>query len=142
MKSLNENKPKSRKWSVSPKSKARTKNTDRSRRASGKRGNVVELRRRMQMTQAEFARLLPVSIRSLATLESGIPPAEAVNRRLIELKRLHNGLSEVIKPDSIGHWLKAPNDAFGGLKPIEVIERGESDRIWAMIYFLRSGVSS
>ena len=32
-----------------------------------------------------------------------------------------------------------PNDAFNGLKPIEVIERGEVDKIWEMIYRLRSG---
>jgi hypothetical protein len=31
---------------------------------------------------------------------------------------------------------------LGGLKPIEVIERGEVDRIWQMIFFLRSGVAS
>jgi hypothetical protein len=28
------------------------------------------------------------------------------------------------------------------LKPLEVIDRGEGDRIWSMIYFLRSGVPS
>jgi hypothetical protein len=32
-----------------------------------------------------------------------------------------------------------PNEAFGGLKPLEVIERGEIDRIWQMIHLLRSG---
>jgi hypothetical protein len=31
---------------------------------------------------------------------------------------------------------------FDGLKPIEVIERGEVDRIWQMIVYLRSGVAS
>ena len=36
-------------------------------------------------------------------------------------------------------WLKQANDAFDGLKPIEVIERGEIDRIWSMIFQLRSG---
>ena len=30
--------------------------------------------------------------------------------------------------------------AFAGLKPVEVIERGESDRLWEMVYYLRSGV--
>jgi hypothetical protein len=39
----------------------------------------------------------------------------------------------------IAEWLQAPNDAFGGLKPIEVVERGEIDRIWRMIYVLESG---
>jgi DNA-binding transcriptional regulator YiaG len=104
--------------------------------------SASQLRSRLVLTQAEFARLLPVSVRSLATIESGTPPTEPVVRRLIELKRLTNALSEVIKKESLGMWLKAPNQAFDGLKPVEVIERGESDRLWEMIYFLRSGVPS
>jgi DNA-binding transcriptional regulator YiaG len=101
---------------------------------------VVDLRKRLQLNQAVFARLLPVSVRSLATLESGAAPSEVVARRLNELRRLANALTEVIKPESLGKWLQAPNAAFDGLKPLEVIDRGESDRIWSMIYFLRSGV--
>lgn len=105
-------------------------------------GMVLDLRNRLQLNQTVFARLLPVSVRSLATLESGVPPTEVIARRLIELRRLINALSEVIKKDSLGAWLQTPNDAFDGLKPLEVIDRGESDRIWSMIYFLRSGVPS
>ena len=47
-----------------------------------------------------------------------------------------------VREESIGKWLKAPNPAFEGLKPLEVIDRGESDRLWEMVYFLRSGVAS
>ena len=107
-----------------------------------KAGMVVGLRKRLQLNQAIFARLLPVSVRSLATLESGSPPTDVVARRLIELRRLTNALTEVMKKESLGKWLQTPNEAFDGLKPIEVIERGESDRIWSTIYFLRSGVPS
>ena len=49
---------------------------------------------------------------------------------------------EVIRNDAIGPWLEQPNEAFDGLKPLEVIERGEVDRLWAMIFYLRSGVAS
>ena len=107
-----------------------------------KTGMVLDLRHQLQLTQAVFARLLPVSVRSLAKLESGTPPTEAVARKLVELNRLTNALSEVIKKDALGPWLQTPNEAFDGLKPLEVIDRGESDRIWSMIYFLRSGVPS
>jgi hypothetical protein len=31
--------------------------------------------------------------------------------------------------------------AFGELKPLEVIERGEIDRLWNMIFYLESGVA-
>jgi hypothetical protein len=35
-----------------------------------------------------------------------------------------------------------PNEALGGLKPLEVIERGEIDRLWDMIFCLESGVAN
>ncbi|TVS09269.1 MAG: DUF2384 domain-containing protein [Planctomycetaceae bacterium] len=49
-------------------------------------------------------------------------------------------LREVVDPDSLGGWFQTPNNAFDGLKPIEVIERGEIDRLWEMVYRLRSGM--
>lgn len=101
-----------------------------------------KLREKLGLTQPEFAGLLPVSVRTLATLEKGTPPTDPVARRLTELERLTNALGEVIRDSVIGEWLKTPNPAFGGLKPLEVIDRGQSDRLWEMIYFLRSGVAS
>lgn len=76
------------------------------------------------------------------TLESGTAPTESVARRLVELDRLTGALTEVIRAESLGRWLRAANPAFDGLKPAEVIERGEADRLWEMAYFLRSGVAS
>jgi|SRR5579863_1777999 len=112
-------------------------------RARPAKGDLVgDLRHRLQLSQAVFARLLPVSVRSLASLEGGSAPTDGVARRLIELRRLTNALTEVMKKESLGKWLETPNEAFDELKPLEVIERGESDRIWSMVYFLRSGVPS
>ena len=55
---------------------------------------------------------------------------------------LTNALAEVMKEESLGKWLQTPNPAFDGLKPLEVIDRGQTERLWSMIYFLRSGVPS
>lgn len=103
-------------------------------------GKIPMLRIRLGLSQPVFARLLPASTRSIASLEAGAAPSEAIVRRLTELDRLTAALSEVVKKETLGSWLQTPNSAFDNLKPIEVIERGESDRIWSMIYFLRSGV--
>lgn len=62
-----------------------------------------------------------------------------VARRLVEHKRLIIALAEAMKRESIGLWLQYPNQSFEGLKPLEVIDQGEIDHIWAMIYYLRSG---
>lgn len=56
-----------------------------------------------------------------------------------EVQRLCDALKKVIDPRAIGPWMQEPNRAFGGLKPLEVIERGEIDRLWRMIYQLESG---
>lgn len=103
--------------------------------------SALKLRSRLGMNRETFARLVPISVRNLANIESGNEPTENVLRRLKELRRVVNALSEVMQKDAIGPWVNQPNDAFDGLKPIEVIERGEVDRIWQVIFFLRSGVA-
>jgi DNA-binding transcriptional regulator YiaG len=112
------------------------------KKAVAKPAVAGKLREKLGLTQPEFAGLLPVSVRTLATLEKGTSPTGPIARRLSELERLTKALSEVIRESAIGEWLKTPNPAFGGLKPLEVIDRGEGDRLWEMIYFLRSGVAS
>lgn len=107
---------------------------------AGITSSAAKLREKIGLKQPDFARLLGVSVRSLAKLESGQPPASSMTRRLNETQRLISALMESIKEKSLGKWLVTPNQAFDNLKPLEVIERGEPDRIWAMVYFLRSGV--
>ena len=63
-------------------------------------------------------------------------------RRIKQLERFRARLAEVVAADAIPAWLDTPNEAFGGLKPLEVIERGEIDRLWNMIFYLESGVPS
>ena len=66
---------------------------------------------------------------------------EEVLRRMRETERFQTRLAELVKADAIPAWLDAPNPAFDGLKPLEVIERGEIDRLWNMIFYLESGVA-
>jgi DNA-binding transcriptional regulator YiaG len=101
---------------------------------------LLGLRSRLKLSREVFARLVPMSTRSLASIEAGKTPAAGVQRKLLEVQRVVEALSEVIAADAIGPWMLAPNDAFDGLKPLEVIERGEVDRLWRMIFLLRSGV--
>ena len=42
-------------------------------------------------------------------------------------------------PKQVAEWLQEPNLAFDGSTPLQVIERGETDRLWKMIYLLESG---
>jgi len=101
--------------------------------------NVRRLRERFGCSQRVFARLVGVSERSLISFEKRDAYNEAARRQVQSLERLQQALARVIRPEAIGDWFQRPNDAFGGLKPLEVVERGEIDRIWAMIYELESG---
>jgi hypothetical protein len=57
------------------------------------------------------------------------------------MSRLFKALAEVVPASQIGPWLDIPNPAFEGSTPLQVVERGESDRLWRMICELRMGNS-
>jgi len=100
-----------------------------------------KVRQKWGVSQKMMSRLLCTSVRQISSIEtSGKPPGHRTQKSLKEIDRLREGLEEVMKPDYIAEWLEIPNEGFAGLKPIEVIERGEIDRLWQMIFFLRSGV--
>lgn len=113
-------------------------NVARPETAAG-RVRVGELRQVFGLNRKLFSRLTGYSERAIAKWESGQELSEASRQRMVELQRLQRDLARVMKADFIGEWLRAPNEAFEGLKPIEVVERGEVDRIWRMIYELESG---
>lgn len=100
----------------------------------------LELRNTLGLSRDVFGRLVAVSVRTIADVESNQKKVDKLQRPYIEVKRLCDTLSEVVDPRCLGEWFKTPNDAFDEFKPIEVIERGEIDRLWEMVYRLRSGM--
>jgi len=91
------------------------------------------------VTQHAFTRLTSFSPRAVAHWASGRTPSGSAQKRLTELTRLFDALSDVVEAKAIGEWLKRPNPAFDGSTPLQVIERGETDRIWRMIWELQTG---
>jgi DNA-binding transcriptional regulator YiaG len=111
-------------------------------KAKGSTGknNVASLRMALQMPRNKFARLMGRTERAVIDWESGkATPQGLSQQRLRELERLIEALRGLFKADGLGAWFDSPNPAFGGLKPIEVIERGEGDRLWRMIFELKAG---
>lgn len=102
--------------------------------------DVMAIRQGYGMSRVAFARLTGFSERALANWEANKQvPDVPTTRRLRELERLRKALCTVITAEGLAAWLDGPNQAFGGLKPLEVIERGETDRLWRMIFELDSG---
>jgi transcriptional regulator with XRE-family HTH domain len=88
-----------------------------------------------------LARALGVSRRSISGWLSGREP-ERINRvRITEFERLVAELRTVVKPEQLKTWWNRPVANFGGSTPLQVLERGETDRIWRMIWEIREGNS-
>ncbi len=96
--------------------------------------SVASLRNSLGLTRKLFSRLTGYSERAIAEWESGKEQSDSSRQRLTEIHRLQQALAEVMPQEEIGTWLLWPNDVLGGFKPLEVIERGEIDRIWKLFF--------
>jgi transcriptional regulator with XRE-family HTH domain len=101
---------------------------------------VSEVRSELGVTREFFARMTGFSVRAISGWESGRPLSEAAMRRVKEMKRLRAALAEGIRPEFIPQWLETPSEGLGGLKPVEVLERGEIDRLWRTVFLIGSGM--
>jgi hypothetical protein len=101
---------------------------------------LAETSRCVSVSRKVFSRLTGFSERATATWEAGGKPDEPGLRCIREMQRFEAKLAEVVRPEEVPHWLDTPNDGFGGLKPLEAIERGEIDGLWNMVYYFESGV--
>ncbi|WP_221031660.1 hypothetical protein [Actomonas aquatica] len=100
---------------------------------------VKEFCQRFQMVRPDLTRLTGFSLRSVDKWAAGEEPGNPAKKQLKELVRLFDALAELMESKDVGPWLKAPNPAFAQSTPLQIIERGEIDRIWRMIYQLETG---
>lgn len=100
---------------------------------------LQEMAEKFGLRQETLSRMTGFSLRAVADWSSGKQPSAPVRRAITEMDRLLDGLARLMKPKEVGRWLKEPNTAFDGSTPVQVIERGQIDRIWRMLYFVESG---
>jgi transcriptional regulator with XRE-family HTH domain len=100
---------------------------------------IRQLAKQSGLTLDSLARMLKISRRAVAAWLSGQEPSRSNKVRLIEFGRMYQALSELVQPSAIGPWLERSNPSLQGSTPLQVIERGEGDRIWRMIWQLREG---
>ncbi|MCY2960987.1 MAG: hypothetical protein NTY35_12555 [Planctomycetota bacterium] len=87
-----------------------------------------------------FARLLGLSERTVADWERAKDPKPASERALGELRSVVEACERVMKPEFVGTWLVTPNKALGGFKAIELIERGETEKVLRVLFFVEAGI--
>ncbi len=102
--------------------------------------NIRTLQTRYGFTQPDIGRLSGYAPRSIANWISGKKVTQPARQKFTELDRLLSALEALVQdPAEVASWLDEPNKAFDGSTPMQVIERGETDRLWRMIYFIESG---
>ena len=102
--------------------------------------DVAEFCATYGLKREELGRLTGFSLRALAEWAAGKLPSQPAVRRLREIKRLLDALADLVQAQSIAPWLHKRNPAFEGMTPLQVIEVGEMDRLWAMVYAMSHGV--
>lgn len=103
--------------------------------------DVRRLSRRYNLSNESVSRVTGASPRTVSYWNAGTPPQRSSVKKIREVTRLFDALAGIIKAKAIGDWLQRPNKQFDGSSPLQVIERGETDRLWQMIWQLREGNS-
>ncbi|PZR77374.1 MAG: hypothetical protein DLM52_04665 [Chthoniobacterales bacterium] len=101
--------------------------------------DVRKLSRTYNLSNEAVSRVTGASPRTVSYWNAGTPPQRSSAQKIREVTRLFDALADIIKAKAIGRWLQQPNKAFDGSTPLQVIERGETDRLWRMIWHLREG---
>jgi hypothetical protein len=101
--------------------------------------DVVAFCKRYSLKRDLVSRMTSYAPRTVADWAAGKPLRGAAVQKITELKRLTNALEQLVEPGFIGPWFQMPNASFEGSTPAQLVERGESDRLWRMIHLLESG---
>jgi DNA-binding transcriptional regulator YiaG len=101
---------------------------------------VTDVRSGLGVTRELFARLTGFSVRAITGWEAGRPIGEPGLRRVKEMGRLRAALAEGMREEYIPQWLETPCEGLSGLKPVEILERGEADRLWRVVLLIGSGM--
>jgi hypothetical protein len=102
---------------------------------------VRRLSRVYHLSNEALSRVTGAAPRTVAYWNSGTPPQRSSVQKIREVTRLFDALADIIDKKIIGQWLQRPNQQFDGSTPLQVMERGETDRLWRMIWQLREGHS-
>ncbi|MBI2538594.1 MAG: DUF2384 domain-containing protein [Deltaproteobacteria bacterium] len=87
-----------------------------------------------------------ISIETLARFlnmrwkKEGIEPSPQHRERLEKIAYIDRRLRQVLKPDAIDRWLHAYNDSLGGKRPIDLLTKGQYDKLLSAIAQLEEGV--
>ncbi|HEV7927078.1 MAG TPA: hypothetical protein VGR14_17110 [Verrucomicrobiae bacterium] len=101
---------------------------------------LARLRKALGWSRNLLAHVMNASDRAIFNWETGDPISPVFAAKLRELQSVYNELKPLMKPEQIGPWLLTEMDEFEGRTPADLITKGETGRLWASLYYLRSGM--
>ena len=100
-----------------------TKRVKRQRRVREHQSKPMALRQFLKITQETFARLIGVSLRSVARWEKGeVQPDPEKREKLDFLLTISKRLEELMDREHITDWLTTPNPEFLNKPPMDLIQ--------------------
>ena len=101
---------------------------------------LAKLRSALGWSRNQLARLMNASDRAIVNWEAGDPISSVYAAKLREIQSVFNELKQLMKPEEIGPWLLTEMEEFENRTPAELISKGETGRLWASLFYLRSGM--
>jgi len=104
------------------------------------KGAFAKLRSALGWSRNQLAYVMNASDRAIVNWEQGDPISPVYAAKLREIQSVYNELKQLIKPEEIGPWLLSEMEEFEGRTPADLIRKGETGRLWASLFYLRSGM--
>jgi len=101
---------------------------------------LAKLRMALAWSRNQLAHVMNASDRAIVNWEQGDPISPVYAAKLREIQSVYNELKQLMKPEEIGSWLLAEMEEFEGRTPADLISKGETGRLWASLFYLRSGM--
>src|SRR6266516_1351740 len=101
---------------------------------------LAKLRAALGWSRNQLAHVMNASDRAIVNWEQGDPISPVYAAKLREIQSVYNELKQLMKPAEIGSWLLSEMEEFEGRTPADLISKGETGRLWASLFYLRSGM--
>jgi DNA-binding transcriptional regulator YiaG len=101
---------------------------------------LAKLRTALGWSRNLLAHVMNASDRAIFNWEAGDPISPVYAAKLREIQSLYHELKRLMKPEEIGPWLLTEMEEFEGRTPADLISKGETGRLWASLFYLRSGM--
>ena len=108
--------------------------------AKSEKLTLAKLRAALGWSRNQLAYVMNASDRAIVNWEAGDPISPVYAAKLREIQSVFNELKQLMKPEEIGSWLLTEMEEFENRTPADLISKGETGRLWASLFYLRSGM--